>query len=447
MSSSTSLFKFLLITDPNGRDIVFLLDGSDDSQQKFPDIIDFVKRITKHLNVDINKDRMAVVQYSDTAEINFNLSRYSTKNDILKAVNGLRHKGGYPHNIGAALQYLKEHVYTPMSGSRRQEGIPQILILLIGGRSADDIRTPARMMKQIGAISVVIGTSDADTLELQTIAHEPKYALPVAEYGQLPSVQEDVLALIREALHHVEQIAPTAGLGKNQCFHYLVKKRVWRIFRNRHCHILFTFFFFFADSKKNDVVFLIDGSYDSLNGFEEIRSFIEKTVESLNLGNDRDQVAVVQYSRDATVNFYLNSYSSKNDVLNSIRTMRHKFGRPLNIGKALEFVRDNVFSASVGGRRADLVPQYLYVFSGGRSGDDVRGPAQSLKDNGIKTFSIGTENADTLEMQTISYTPAHYFYVTNYNNLQSLDPSVEAMLGGTKETTEFSTIGKSNNNL
>ncbi|XP_026001326.1 uncharacterized protein col6a3 isoform X2 [Astatotilapia calliptera] len=395
--------------DPNGRDIVFLLDGSDDSQQKFPDIIDFVKRITKHLNVDINKDRMAVVQYSDTAEINFNLSRYSTKNDILKAVNGLRHKGGYPHNIGAALQYLKEHVYTPMSGSRRQEGIPQILILLIGGRSADDIRTPARMMKQIGAISVVIGTSDADTLELQTIAHEPKYALPVAEYGQLPSVQEDVLALIREALHHVEQIAPTAGL----------------------------------DSKKNDVVFLIDGSYDSLNGFEEIRSFIEKTVESLNLGNDRDQVAVVQYSRDATVNFYLNSYSSKNDVLNSIRTMRHKFGRPLNIGKALEFVRDNVFSASVGGRRADLVPQYLYVFSGGRSGDDVRGPAQSLKDNGIKTFSIGTENADTLEMQTISYTPAHYFYVTNYNNLQSLDPSVEAMLRGTKETTEFSTIDTS----
>uniref|UniRef100_A0A3B4FXW3 VWFA domain-containing protein n=1 Tax=Pundamilia nyererei TaxID=303518 RepID=A0A3B4FXW3_9CICH len=379
---------------PPSHDIVFLLDGSDDSQQKFPDIIDFVKRITKHLNVDINKDRMAVVQYSDTAEINFNLSRYSTKNDILKAINGLRHKGGYPHNIGAALQYLKEHVYTPMSGSRHQEGIPQILILLIGGRSADDIRTPARMMKQIGAISVVIGTSDADTLELQTIAHEPKYALPVAEYGQLPSVQEDVLTLIREALHHVEQIAPTAGL----------------------------------DSKKNDVVFLIDGSYDSLNGFEEIRSFIEKTVESLNLGNDRDQVAVVQYSRDATVNFYLNSYSSKNDVLNSIRTMRHKFGRPLNIGKALEFVRDNVFSASVGGRRADLVPQYLYVFSGGRSGDDVRGPAQSLKDNGIKTFSIGTENADTLEMQTISYTPAHYFYVTNYNNLQSLDPSVEAML-------------------
>jgi len=160
------------------------------------------------------------------------------------------------------------------------------------------------------------------------------------------------------------------------------------------------------------------------------------------VGNYEDQVAVVQYSRDATVNFYLNSYSSKNDVLSSIRTMRHKLGRPLNIGKALTFVRDNVFAASVGGRKADKVPQYLYVFSGGRSGDDVRGPAQSLRDNGIKTFSIGTNNADTLEMQTISYTPAYYFYVLNYNNLQSIHASVEARLKGAMETTEFPTLGK-----
>lgn len=199
-------------------------------------------------------------------------------------------------------------------------------------------------------------------------------------------------------------------------------------------------FVYIADSNKQDVVFLIDGSYDSRSGFEGIRGFIEKVVESLNLEENRDQVAVVQYSRDATVNFYLNSYSSKNDVLSSIRTMRHKLGRPLNTGKALEFVRDNVFAASVGGRRAESVPQYLYVFSGGRSEDDVRGPAQSLIENGIRTFSIGTKNAHTLEMQTISVTPAHYFYVTNFNNLQSIHPSVEAILRGIHETTEFPTV-------
>lgn len=196
---------------------------------------------------------------------------------------------------------------------------------------------------------------------------------------------------------------------------------------------------FVADSKKSDVVFLIDGSYDSRNGFEEIRAFIQRIVENLNVSHNGDQVAVVQYSRDSTANFYLNSYSYKNDVLNSIRTMRHKLGRPLNIGKALEFVRDHVFAASVGGRGAEMASQYLYIFSGGRSGDDVRGPAQMLKVKGIKTLSIGTKNADTLEMQTISYTPGHYFNVPNFDNLQHIYTSVETKLMDLQENNEFTT--------
>lgn len=166
----------------------------------------------------------------------------------------------------------------------------------------------------------------------------------------------------------------------------------------------------------------------------------------MNLEESRDQVAVVQYSRDATVNFYLNSYSSKNDVLNSIGTMRHKSGRALNLGKALEFVKDNVFAASVGGRGAESVPQYLYVFSGGRSDDDVREPAQSLRENGIKTICIGTKNADTLEMQTVSFTPGHFFYVKKFQDLESIYAPVEGTLSGLQGTTEFpSVIGKKKN--
>lgn len=202
-----------------------------------------------------------------------------------------------------------------------------------------------------------------------------------------------------------------------------------------------------ADSRKRDVVFLIDGSYDSRNGFEDIRGFIDKMVQYFNLEDNRDQVAVVQYSRDATVNFYLNSYSSKSDVLSSIRTMRHKLGRPLNIGKALQFVKDNVFDASVGGRGGELVPQYLIVFSGGRSADDVRRPAQLLKETGIKTFTIGTKNADTLEMQTISFAPAQYSYVTSLSNLQSIQPSMEAIMSGAEAPENPNVTGKKKTNI
>ena len=203
-----------MITDPNRRDIVFLLDGSDDSQRRFTDIKDFVQRILADLNIGANKDRVAVVQYSNTAEIDFNLRRYSTEDDVLDAVKGLVHKGGYPHNIGAALQYVRDHVLTTDMGSRLLEGVPQILILLSGGRSGDDIRTPVRMLKETGVITIAIGTTDADTLELQTISHEPNYAVSIAEYEELYTAKQDVLSLLRNATHNIEQIAPAKGHGK-----------------------------------------------------------------------------------------------------------------------------------------------------------------------------------------------------------------------------------------
>lgn len=161
---------------------------------------------------------MAVVQYSNTAEINFRLNHYSSESDVLDAVGGLTHKGGYPKNIGAALQFVRDHVFAPESGSRLQQGVPQILILLSDGRSGDDIRSPVKMLRDMGVISVVIGTTDADTLELQTISHEPKYALSISDYEELPAIKQDVMALLGEASHHVVYTGPTVGSGKMHCF-------------------------------------------------------------------------------------------------------------------------------------------------------------------------------------------------------------------------------------
>uniref|UniRef100_A0A8C7TCF7 Collagen alpha-3(VI) chain n=1 Tax=Oncorhynchus mykiss TaxID=8022 RepID=A0A8C7TCF7_ONCMY len=392
-------------TTDDRRDIVFLLDGSDDSRRIFPDIQDFMQRVVEKLNVDGNKDHVSVVQYSDTAEVNFNLGMHSTKDYVIDAVRGLRHKGGSPLNTGAALQYVRDNVFTASSGSRSLQGVPQILILLSGGRSTDDIRTPVTKLKEMGVISIGIGTGDADTLELQTISHEPNYALSITDFED-PTIQKELLSLLTEASHQPEPGAPT--------MHF--------------------------ESDKKDVVFLIDGSDNSKTGFEGIRRFAEKVVEILNVEENGDRVALVQYSGNATPNFYLNSYSSKNDVLNSIRSMRHTVGRPLNTGTALKFVRDTVFTASAGGRRAEGVPQYLFVFSGGRSSDDIMGPAQSLRGDGVRTFSIGTRNADTLELQMISFKPGDSFSVSNFNNLDSIHSSVTAVINGVQETPEMSTV-------
>lgn len=175
---------------------MFLLDGSDATRNGFPAMRDFVQRVVETLNVDENQDRVSVVQYSRDPTAQFYLNTYTTKGEVLGTVRGLRHKGGRPLNTGAALQYVRDNVFTASAGSRRLEGVPQILILLSGGKSFDNVDTPASALKELGVLVYGIGTRSSDSRELQKISHDPSYALSVSDFTDLPSVQQQLLSSV-----------------------------------------------------------------------------------------------------------------------------------------------------------------------------------------------------------------------------------------------------------
>ncbi|XP_073668018.1 collagen alpha-3(VI) chain-like [Paramisgurnus dabryanus] len=395
------IFILYVAADTGKRDIVFLIDGSDDTSESFSEVQNFVQTLVKQLNVAPDKDRVSVVQYSDDTAVDFKLNAHSSLDDVLNHVKRLSHKGGKLRHTGAALQYVKDNLFTADAGSRQVEGVPQVLILMSSGRSRDDIRGPAKALRDTGVISLSIGTPNADTLELQTISHQPNYFF-ISDFENLHEVQKNILPLIKGLSY---QQPPT------------MRFRV-------------------SETVKRDVAFLIDGSDDSNNGFEAIRNFMQRVVEGLYVDEDHDRVAVVQYSRDSTANFYLSSYSTKNEVLNSIRSIRHKSGRPLNTGAALQFIKENIFTPSSGGRHQEGAAQILYLFSGGRSNDDVRTISQELRKSNIKVFTIGTRNADTLELQTVSFTPAYAFFVSDFTSIDSIFQRLDSVLTSDNEIPE-----------
>ncbi|XP_041119895.1 collagen alpha-3(VI) chain-like isoform X2 [Polyodon spathula] len=401
-----------VIADKEGaqRDVVFLLDGSDDTRNGFPAIRDFVRRVVENMDVEENKDRVAVVQYSNDAAATFYLNTYSTKEDVLNTIRGLRHKGGRPLNTGAALQFVMDNVFTASSGSRRLEGVPQVLILLTGGRSRDDVGASATALKGLGVVPFGIGTRNADTRELQTISYDPAFALSVSDFSDLPNIQQQLLSSITRVTRERTTETPTVIVDK--------------------------------EGAQRDVVFLLDGSDDTRNGFPAIRDFVRRVVENMDVEQNKDRVAVVQYSNDAAATFYLNTYSTKEDVLNTIRGLRHKGGRPLNTGAALQFVMDNVFTASSGSRRLEGVPQVLILLTGGRSRDDVGASATALKGLGVVPFGIGTRNADTRELQRISYDPAFALSVSDFSDLPNIQQQLlSSITRVTRErTTETPTV-------
>ena len=198
-----------LVEKQPGRDVVFLLDGSDGTRSRFPAMRDFVQRQVEKLSVDDNKDRVSVVQYSRDPAVQFYLNTFTTKGQILDSVRGLRHKGGRPLNTGAALQYLRDNVFTASAGSRRMEGVPQILILLSGGRSSDSVDAPASALKQLGVLTFAIGTRSSDSRELQKISHEPSSAISVSDFADLPNVQQQLQSSVEDTVIDVTPESPT----------------------------------------------------------------------------------------------------------------------------------------------------------------------------------------------------------------------------------------------
>ncbi|KAF3842638.1 hypothetical protein F7725_001487 [Dissostichus mawsoni] len=68
--------------------------------------------------------------------------------------------------------------------------------------------------------------------------------------------------------------------------------------------------------------------------------FVQRVVEKLSVDDNKDRVSVVQYSRDPAVNFYLNTYTTKGEILDTVRGLKHKGGNPSTLEQLLQYLRD-----------------------------------------------------------------------------------------------------------
>jgi len=222
MYSNILFFSFLgnlPDTGINKRDIVFLLDGSDDSRNGFLAIREFIRRMVEDLAIDQDIVRVAVIQYSEDTTTHFLLNSYNSKKAVIYAINGLTAKGGRNLNTGAALQYVRDHVFITSSGSRHQLGVPQLLIFMTGGGSSDDVAGPAEDLKNFGVLSIAIGIQNVVEAELQSIAFSPRFIFNLPVFGELLHIHPDILSFIKSKM----EIGPPTIIGKNNYTRHFLK--------------------------------------------------------------------------------------------------------------------------------------------------------------------------------------------------------------------------------
>lgn len=186
-------------------------------RSEFPSIREMIRRVVEKLDVGLDKVRVSVVQYSDDPKLEFLLNEFSTKYEVRQAVTRLQSKGGNRLNTGRALDWVSKNIYQRSAGSRIEDGVPQFLILVTGGKSTDDVSTAADQLKRNHVAPLAIGSRNADPDELRQISLKPELVYTVDSFQQLPRVEPQLIDSVT-TLSTTDIISsyvpPTVDLGK-----------------------------------------------------------------------------------------------------------------------------------------------------------------------------------------------------------------------------------------
>ncbi|XP_057208625.1 collagen alpha-1(XII) chain isoform X2 [Triplophysa rosa] len=169
-----------------------------------------------------------------------------------------------------------------------------------------------------------------------------------------------------------------------------------------------------------DVVLLVDGSYSiGLDNFAKVRSFLEVLVNSFDIGPDRVQISLVQYSRDPYTEFYLNTHHDLSAVVKAVRTFPYR-GGSTNTGKAMAYVRDKIFVSNRGARAN--VPRVMILITDGKSSDAFKDSATKLRNTDVEIFAVGVKDAVRSELEAIANPPVetHVYTVEDFDAFQRI---------------------------
>ncbi|XP_078254553.1 collagen alpha-1(XIV) chain-like [Rhinoraja longicauda] len=156
-NTSTDEGSQFMCKSPAIADIVVLVDGSwSIGRLNFRLVRLFLENLVGAFNVDSDKTRIGLAQYSGDPRVEWNLNQHSTKEAVLDAVRNLPYKGGNTLT-GLALTYILENSFKPEAGSRT--GVPKIGILITDGKSQDDVHSSAESLRDAGIELFAIGRS------------------------------------------------------------------------------------------------------------------------------------------------------------------------------------------------------------------------------------------------------------------------------------------------
>ncbi|KAL7866318.1 hypothetical protein SRHO_G00115650 [Serrasalmus rhombeus] len=381
------------------RDIIFLIDSS--MGATFVNAVrDFIRKFIDTMPIGPAEVQIGVTMFSNTPRLEIDLNSYDSKESLISALARIKPRPSPDVNIGAALEFVRTNMLTPEKGSRIQDGVPQLVLLLTSKKSKDGVQQPAEALQRMGVLTMAAGSKAADEAELKQIAFDESLVFMLKDFRMLLRNPR----LIVSPLSTLSGVVVTEGPTEPEI--EITTIQTQKVVR--------------------DFVFLVDGSnYVGNANLPAVRDFISSIVNQLDVRPERVRIGLIQFAERPRTVFYLNTHSTKQDVLASIAQLQLIGGNVVRTGAALQFALANHFQDSAGSRRSQGVQQVLVLITGGQSQDEVKRVADQVALAGVLTFAVGAGQAAETELKTVAFVPNLAYYEQSFATLPTV---VEQMM-------------------
>nr|KAF6329747.1 collagen type XX alpha 1 chain [Myotis myotis] len=152
-----------------------------------------------------------------------------------------------------------------------------------------------------------------------------------------------------------------------------------------------------------DMIFLVDGSWSiGHSHFQQVKDFLASIIEPFEIGPDKIQVGLTQYSGDPQTEWDLNTFSTKEEVLAAVHSLHYRGGNTFT-GLALTHVLEQNLRPAAGPRPE--AAKVVILVTDGKSQDDACAAGRTLKSLDVGIFAVGVKNADEAELRLLASPP------------------------------------------
>ncbi|KAM9360202.1 integrin alpha-2 [Symphorus nematophorus] len=168
-----------------------------------------------------------------------------------------------------------------------------------------------------------------------------------------------------------------------------------------------------------EIVIVLDGS-NSIYPWGPMTAFLQKLIPALDIGPQGTQVSVIQYAVDPKVEFRLNQYKTKEEVITAASRITQMYGHSTNTFRAIEYASKWGFSQN-NGARPDAAKVMVVVTDGESHDEAIRDRViNECEEKGITRFGIAVlgyyirNNIDTenliKEIKSIASLPTEKYF-------------------------------------